>query len=127
MIHTANEFTAQHHRYLVSGTMLGLHSLAGGSSNGEANAAAAEGEKGSVRRNGGVSSASASKASTGFGVGSSRCVRAVSDRRRCPCACPCRKPSRFQTSTQGCHNACSQALQHARLLPLLSTGTVHTP
>lgn len=30
MIHTANEFTAQHHRYLLSGTTLGLRSLGGG-------------------------------------------------------------------------------------------------
>ncbi len=29
MIHTANEFTAQHHRYLLSGTTLGLKSLGG--------------------------------------------------------------------------------------------------
>ena len=73
MIHTANEFTAQHHRYLVSGTQLGLHSMAGGGEGGAA-AAAAEGEKGSSRRSAGVSSPSASKASTGFGLGGSRCV-----------------------------------------------------
>lgn len=30
MIHTANEFTTQHHRYLLSGTTLGLHPMAGG-------------------------------------------------------------------------------------------------
>ncbi|KAK9917630.1 hypothetical protein WJX75_006628 [Coccomyxa subellipsoidea] len=32
MIHTANEFTAQHHRYLLSGTTLGLNSLGGDNS-----------------------------------------------------------------------------------------------
>ena len=32
MIHTANEFTAQHHRYLLQGATLGLHSLGGDNS-----------------------------------------------------------------------------------------------
>lgn len=69
MIHTANEFTAQHHRYLISGTTLGLHSLgAGGGNSGEA----AEGERASTRRS---TPAEASKASTGFAMGSSgRCA-----------------------------------------------------
>jgi hypothetical protein len=69
MIHTANEFTAQHHRYLVSGTVLGLHSLAGGAS--EAGATAAEGEKGGSARRAGISSPS-SKASTAFALTGSR-------------------------------------------------------
>jgi hypothetical protein len=34
MIHTANEFTTQHHRYLLSGTTLGVHPLAGGETGG---------------------------------------------------------------------------------------------
>ena len=68
MIHTANEFTAQHHRYLISGTTLGLHSLGAGGGNA---AEAADGERASTRRS---SPAEASKASTGFAMGS-RCAR----------------------------------------------------
>jgi hypothetical protein len=42
MIHTANEFTAEHHRYLLSGTILGLQSLAGGEAGQPGQASAAD-------------------------------------------------------------------------------------
>lgn len=40
MIHTTNEYTAQHHRYLLSGVTIGLKSLDGKAGAGE------EGDKG---------------------------------------------------------------------------------
>lgn len=70
MIHTANEFTAQHHRYLVSGTNLGLHSMGTGGAV-EGSAVEAAGKAGTSRR---AAPGEASKASTGFALGGDRCA-----------------------------------------------------
>ena len=66
MIHTANEFTQQHHRFLIAGSTVGLHPIHGGEAGGQDASAAAD--KGAKR-----SSASTSKASTAFAMPSQRC------------------------------------------------------
>lgn len=66
MIHTANEFTQQHHRFLVAGTTIGLHPINGGEAGGGQDATASA-EKSAKR-----SSVSNSKAPTAFAVPSQR-------------------------------------------------------
>ncbi len=63
MIHTANEFTQQHHRFLIAGSAVGLHPINGG----EAGSSDSALEKSQKRV-----SASNSKASTAFAVPSQR-------------------------------------------------------
>ena len=59
MIHTANEFTQQHHRFLIAGTAIGLHAINGGEAGGQ-DAALDTSQK--------RSSATNSKASTAFAM-----------------------------------------------------------
>ena len=63
MIHTANEFTQQHHRFLIAGTAIGLHPINGGEAGGQ-DAALDTSQK--------RSSATNSKASTAFAMPSQR-------------------------------------------------------
>ena len=63
MIHTANEFTQQHHRFLIAGSSVGLHPINGGEAGSNDSAL----DKSQKR-----SSATNSKASSAFAVPSQR-------------------------------------------------------
>jgi len=63
MIHTANEFTQQHHRFLIAGSAVGLHPINGGEP-GSQDSALDKKHKHSATSN--------SKASTAFAMPSQR-------------------------------------------------------